>query len=77
MKSVSMLEFRNDAEAVVRMAQMGKRMILTYRGRPVMRLEPIDEQEAPRNDRFYSLAELSQSDMGPLTNPEIDHVLYT
>jgi antitoxin (DNA-binding transcriptional repressor) of toxin-antitoxin stability system len=39
MDKVSMLEFRHDAESVIRKVEQGKRMILTYRGKPVMRLE--------------------------------------
>ena len=41
MEKVSLLEFRRHAVAVIRKVRQGKRLIMTYRGAPVMRLEPI------------------------------------
>jgi len=48
MERVSILEFRRDAEAVIRKVRQGKRLILTYRGKPVMRLEPIQDDKVAR-----------------------------
>lgn len=41
MNQISMLEFRHDAERIIERVRKGERMILTYRGKPVVRLEPI------------------------------------
>ncbi len=41
MKLISMLEFRKNAAKIIRWSKQGKRMIITYRGRPAIRLEPI------------------------------------
>jgi len=41
MGTISMLEFRRDAKNVIERTKRGERMILTYRGKPVARLEPI------------------------------------
>ena len=77
MEKVSILEFRRDAEAVIRKVRQGKRLILTYRGKPVMRLEPIQEHEISPDDPFYSIAKYAEDDDGPpLTNKEIDRIVY-
>lgn len=41
MEKVSLLQFRREAQSVIRKVRQGKSLILTYRGEPVMRLEPI------------------------------------
>lgn len=37
MTSISMVEFRRNAEGVLRRIEQGEHLILTYRGRPVAR----------------------------------------
>ena len=76
MDTVSMAEFRRDAEAIIRKALQGKRMILTYRGKPVMRLEPIINEQPDPGDPFYKLAELADSEGESLTNEEMDRIVY-
>ena len=41
MERVSMLEFRRHAASILRKARQGRSFTLTYRGKPVLRLEPI------------------------------------
>lgn len=74
--SISMLEFRRDAEAILRKIQSGQRMVLTYRGKPVARLEPVSPQADSADDPFYQLASLADSKAEPLSNAEIDEILY-
>jgi prevent-host-death family protein len=76
MQKVSVLQFRRDAEAIIRRVQRGQRLILTYRGKPVMTLEPIPNQKIAANDPFYRLHELAVSGGEPLTNEEIDQIVY-
>ena len=76
MDTISMVEFRRDAEAVIRKAQQGKRMILTYRGKPVIRLEPIVEKSADANDPFFALAGLADTKAESLSNQQIDREIY-
>ena len=76
MEKISMLEFRRHAEAIIRKARQGKRMILTYRGRPVMRLEPIVEEKVSEEDPFYTIDQLAVSDGQSLTNEQIDRIVY-
>lgn len=76
METVSMLDFRRDAEAIIRKAQQGKRMILTYRGKAVMRLEPIEGKTPREDDPFYAISELADSGGEALSNDEMDEVIY-
>jgi antitoxin (DNA-binding transcriptional repressor) of toxin-antitoxin stability system len=76
MEKVSVLEFRRDAVAVIRKVRQGKRLIMTYRGKPVMRLEPIQASVPGQDDPFYRLAECAVSTGQPLTNEEIDEIVY-
>jgi prevent-host-death family protein len=76
MEKVSILEFRRDPDAVIRRVRQGKRLILTYRGKPVMRLEPILESDAGLDDPLYTIAELAIADEQSLTNEEIDQIVY-
>lgn len=76
MEHISILQFRREAEAIIRKVQKGQRLIVTYRGKPVMRLEPIHATEISPDDPFYSLDQLAIADGGALTNEEIDTIVY-
>jgi prevent-host-death family protein len=77
METVSVLEFRRDAEAIIRRVQQGKRLVLTYRGKPVLRLEPIATREIGPDDSFYRLGQLAVAGGKPLSNEEIDQIVYS
>lgn len=77
METISILEFRRDAEAIIKKVRQGSRFILTYRGKPVMRLEPIVDEAVDAEDPFYSLNEIAASSGASLTNDEIDEIIYT
>jgi hypothetical protein len=51
-------------------------MVLTNRGRPVMRLEPVLPDAALEDDPFYRLGDLAVRRGASLTNREIDEILY-
>jgi antitoxin (DNA-binding transcriptional repressor) of toxin-antitoxin stability system len=76
METVSVLEFRRDAVAVIRKVRQGKRLIMTYRGKPVMRLEPIARTTPDQADPIYQLGQLATSSAPPVTNEEIDQIVY-
>jgi len=76
MEKVSLLEFRRHAVAVIRKVRQGKRLIMTYRGAPVMRLEPIGPDAPGADDPFYKIAQLATAEGRPLTNEEIDQAVY-
>lgn len=75
MEKITVLEFRRHADAVIRKVRQGKRLILTYRGQPVMRLEPIQETNPAADDPFYALPQLATKGRS-LTNEEIDQIVY-
>jgi antitoxin (DNA-binding transcriptional repressor) of toxin-antitoxin stability system len=75
-KTVTMLELREDAARIVSAVRRGQRMVLTYRGRPAMRLEPIGSRSTSDDDAFYRLADLADHRGDPLTNEEIDRIVY-
>lgn len=76
MKTVSMLEFRRRAEAIVQQVCRGQPFILTYRGKPVARLEPIVGPAVAAADPFYRLDQLADAKGKSLTNDEIDRTVY-
>lgn len=75
MKTISMLDFRNDAERILAQVIKGERMVLTRRGKPVARLEPIAQDTPNEDDSFYSLTDLAQTGKS-LSNKQIDDILY-
>ena len=76
MERVSMLAFRRDAESIIRKVRRGQRLLMTYRGKPVMRLEPVESNPVSAADPFYALGELAESCGGALGNEEIDRIVY-
>lgn len=76
MKTVSMVEFRKNSEKILNQAKNGERMILTYRKKPILRLEPITDNEVSKDDPFYTLDRLADSQGKTLSNEEMDSVIY-
>jgi len=76
MERVSMSEFRKDAESIIRKARQGKKMILTYRGKAVIRLEPIEERGTQDDDPFYAIDQVADPDGESLANTEMDGIIY-
>ena len=71
-----MLEFRTDSEKIIGQLRKGERMVLTYRGKPVGRLEPIVDQAVPEDDPFYRLDQLADEQCDSLTNADMDEIVY-
>jgi prevent-host-death family protein len=76
MKTISMLDFRRHAEAVLDEVRRGQPFVLTYRGKPAARLEPIVERQITPEDPFYALDRLADAKGASLTNDEIDRIVY-
>ena len=76
MATVSMVELRRDAEAILQRVDRGERLVLTYRGRPAARLEPFTQSEPPADDPIYRLAEISTDRGDSLSNEEMDAIVY-
>lgn len=71
-----MLDLRVHAKQIVEQVRSGQAIVLTYRGRPALRLEPIHLPAIEADDPFYRLAELSKRRGTSLTNRQIDDIVY-
>lgn len=79
MKTVTMLEFRKHAEGVLRRVAKGERFVLSHRGRPAARLEPLIKPlpSNPASDSFLSIGSRARrSPKGKTKHSEIDQILY-
>lgn len=75
MTTVTMLEMRKDPVKIIEQVRAGRPLLLTYRGKPAIRLEPVVENVAVEEDAFLHLADHAVK-VGSLTNVQIDEVLY-
>ena len=79
MKTVTMLEFRRDAARVLRRIAKGERLVLTHRGKPAARLEPLNGPSAAdlAIDPFFSISHRATcSPKGKTRHRDIDRILY-
>jgi antitoxin (DNA-binding transcriptional repressor) of toxin-antitoxin stability system len=76
MKTVSLLEFRKNARQILNNARRGQRMIMTYRGKPICRIEPIIAATPRNDDPFYRLYQLADTQAHDMTNEEMDTIIY-
>jgi antitoxin (DNA-binding transcriptional repressor) of toxin-antitoxin stability system len=79
MKTVTMLEFRHNAARLLRRIANGERFILSHRGKPAARLEPVQGAWAgdPKRDPFLTIGHrASASPKGRTKHAEIDRILY-
>ena len=75
--SISTNELRFHFDKVLASVRAGRSLTLTYRNKPLARIEPILPLEVniPDNDPLYHLDQFAE-DLGSLTNEEIDQALY-
>lgn len=74
-----MLEFRKNAGGVLRRVAKGERFLLSHRGKPAARLEPVNERPAADSvgDPFLSIADRAKpSPKGQTKHQDIDRILY-
>jgi len=76
MENITMLEMRKNAGGIIRRIKRGERMILFYRGKPVVRLEPISKNNTSQNDSFFSMSKISLEDVEILDNRKMDSLVY-
>lgn len=75
-RTITMLELRRRAEQVVEQVRRGQSLVLTYRGRPAVRLEPIRPANVVTDDPFYRLPALADRREPGLSNRDIDAIVY-
>jgi len=74
-----MLEFRRDARRWLEAVRSGEKLVLTYRGEPVARLEPVRPQKAdvPDDDPLLRIEDFAvDGPGGSLSNDDIDRAIY-
>jgi antitoxin (DNA-binding transcriptional repressor) of toxin-antitoxin stability system len=76
MKTITMLELRKNTGKVIRMSQQRQRMIVTYRGKPVMKIEPVIPEKVSADDPFYKLGLVADNSGGSLSNEDMDKLIY-
>ena len=77
MKTVTMLEFRQDAARVLRRIAEGERFVLSHRGKPAARLEPLHGPPDPIGDPFLMIAHRAKpSPKGKTKHTDLDKILY-
>ena len=79
MKTVTMLEFRKNAEGILRRVGRGERFVLSHRGHAAARLEPISTARVadPAGDPFLTIGQrATPSPRGKTRHADIDRILY-
>ncbi len=79
MKTVTMLEFRKNAEGILRRLGRGERFVLSHRGHPAARLEPITAARVsdPATDPFLTIGRRAvASPKGRTRHANIDRIVY-
>jgi antitoxin (DNA-binding transcriptional repressor) of toxin-antitoxin stability system len=74
-----MLEFRRGAEGILRRVAKGERFVLSHRGRPAARLEPIvgTKPGYSPDDPFLTISNrATRSRKGKTPHQDIDQILY-
>ena len=79
MRTITMLEFRRNARRALEAVRRGERLLLTYRGEPVARLEPVaaGTSEVPEDDPLLNVDDYAvEGPGGALSNDEVDRMIY-
>jgi len=79
MKTVTMLEFRKNAECVLRRIAKGERLVLSHRGKPAARLEPMTAPAGTTfpDDPFLGISRRATAGpRGKTKHSDIDRILY-
>lgn len=74
MKKISMLELRLNTEKIIKLVQSGQSLILTRRGNPVARIEPIIQETQDPIDPFFLLSGIGK--VASLSNAAMDGIIY-
>lgn len=76
METITMLDLRKNSKQVVERVKRGERMVLSYRGKNAVVLEPYRAHEDQNaQDLLLKLPQLAEKG-SEMSNAEIDEVLY-
>ena len=75
---ISTNELRLNFDRVLKAVKQGRSLTLTYRNKPLARIVPLkdDEQLLSEDDPIYRMYELAEPIGVPLTNEEMDKLIY-
>lgn len=82
MTTISMNEFRRDADAVILKVRQGETVVLTDAGEPAVRIEPLGaDKDSSASSSMSWMCELGerlvpQGSKTSLTSREIDRIVY-
>ena len=79
MKTITMLELRQNAQSVLRRIAKGERLLLSHRGKPAARLEPLvtAPYDVLSNDTFLTIgSRATASPKGKTRHADIDRIVY-
>src|SRR6516162_7765166 len=70
-------ELRLKFDRVLKAMKQGQILTLTYRNKPLARIVPLKEERSlSEDDPIYRMYELAQPVGAPLTNDEMDKLIY-
>ena len=74
---ISTNELRLKFALVLKAVKEGRSLTLTYRNKPLARIVPLNEEHSLKeDDPIYCVYERAESIGTPLTNEEMDHLIY-
>ena len=74
---ISTNELRLNFDRVLKAVKQGRSLTLTYRNKPLARIVPLKEERLlSGDDPIYRMYELAESVGVPLTNEEMDKLIY-
>ena len=79
MSTITMLDFRQQADKVIQRLARGESLLLTHRGKPVARLEPPAKEATAisADDPVFHVVDHTFDGSGKsLSNKEIDRLVY-
>lgn len=77
MKTISTSELRSRTRSLVRTLAGGKTVSLTYRGKKLAKIWPLKVKNGvAADDPFYRFPRVADESAKPLTDREIDRIVY-
>jgi prevent-host-death family protein len=74
---ISTNELRLNFDRVLKAVKQGRSLTLTYRNKPLARIVPLKEERLlSGDDPIYRMYELAEPVGIPLTNEEMDNLIY-
>jgi prevent-host-death family protein len=74
---ISTNELRLNFDRVLKAVKQGRSLTLTYRNKPLARIVPLKEEHLLReDDPIYRMYERAEPIGAPLTNKEMDQLIY-